>query len=192
MLPDEFGVKESPWFFLSPQYWGYARKEEKIILDQWLDKVQQQYVKCLPDDAPKSGICPRIFKRRNQPQTSIPVTPPPISDPELSAVCDVAFDVSTPVGLRVVHLRKTFGRDCLAVSDTSFVMESGEILAILGANGSGKSTTCHVLCGITPATAGGALLDDSVNLLDRTTRGQIGWCPQHDILFDDLTPMEHV
>jgi ABC-type multidrug transport system ATPase subunit len=71
-------------------------------------------------------------------------------------------------------------------------MQCGELLAILGANGSGKSTTCHVLCGITPATAGDALIDDQLSLLERHHRGQIGWCPQHDILFDDLTPIEHV
>jgi len=72
-------------------------------------------------------------------------------------------------------------------------MHQGELLAILGANGSGKSTTCHVLCGITPATAGDALVDDMTSLL-RTTGGEslVGWCPQHDILFDELTPLEHV
>jgi ABC-type multidrug transport system ATPase subunit len=72
-------------------------------------------------------------------------------------------------------------------------MHQGELLAILGANGSGKSTTCHVLCGITPATAGDALVDDSTSLLC-TSGGEslVGWCPQHDILFDELTPLEHV
>ena len=39
------------------------------------------------------------------------------------------------------------------------------LLAVLGANGSGKSTTCHVLCGITPATAGDAIVDDEISLL---------------------------
>lgn len=68
-------------------------------------------------------------------------------------------------------------------------MHQGELLAVLGANGSGKSTTCHVLCGITRATAGDALVDDEVSLLEER---MVGWCPQHDILFDELTPLEHV
>ena len=72
-------------------------------------------------------------------------------------------------------------------------MRQGELLAVLGANGSGKSTTCHMLCGITPATAGDALVEDEVSLLDRESGGGVvGWCPQHDILFDELTPLEHV
>jgi ABC-type multidrug transport system ATPase subunit len=72
-------------------------------------------------------------------------------------------------------------------------MQYGELLAILGANGSGKSTTCHILCGITPATSGDVLINDQSSLLEqRHGGGLIGWCPQHDILFDDLTPVEHV
>ena len=63
---------------------------------------------------------------------------------------------------------------------------------MLGANGSGKSTTCHMLCGITPATAGDALVEDEVSLLGNSGVGVVGWCPQHDILFDELTPLEHV
>lgn len=70
-------------------------------------------------------------------------------------------------------------------------MHQGELLAVLGANGSGKSTTCHVLCGITPATAGDALVDDKMSLLGNVGK-VVGWCPQHDILFDELTPLEHV
>jgi energy-coupling factor transporter ATP-binding protein EcfA2 len=77
------------------------------------------------------------------------------------------------------------------VKDSSFVMHQGELLAVLGANGSGKSTTCHVLCGITPATGGDALVDDRMSLLGNVGRF-VGWCPQHDILFDELTPLEHV
>ena len=71
------------------------------------------------------------------------------------------------------------------------MMHQGELLAVLGANGSGKSTTCHVLCGITPATGGDALVDDRMSLLGNVGRF-VGWCPQHDILFDELTPLEHV
>lgn len=70
-------------------------------------------------------------------------------------------------------------------------MHQGELLAVVGANGSGKSTTCHVLCGITPATAGDALVDDGISLLGNVGK-LVGWCPQHDILFDELTPLEHV
>ena len=72
-------------------------------------------------------------------------------------------------------------------------MHEGELLAVLGANGSGKSTTCHVLCGITPPTSGDALVDDKFSLLERGNGDSlVGWCPQHDILFDELTPLEHV
>src|SRR5208282_1807436 len=112
---------------------------------------------------------------------------------EVSLLRTSAHDVTVPAALRVVHLRKTFPpHHSVAVNDSNFVMHQGELLAVLGANGSGKSTTCHMLCGITPATAGDALVDDSISLL-ASSGGEslIGWCPQHDILFDELTPLEH-
>ena len=138
-----------------------------------------------------------MFKRQNRNDPSSiddgEVTNNPDTDVEVSLLRDAALDASVPAGLRVVNLRKTFKHDCIAVNDSSFVMHYGELLAVLGANGSGKSTTCHVLCGITPATAGDALLDDKASLLDRRHGGGlIGWCPQHDILFDQLTALEHV
>ena len=99
----------------------------------------------------------------------------------------------SPAALRVVHLRKTFARNFVAVDDSNFVMHAGELLAVLGANGSGKSTTCHILSGITTASAGDVLLDDKVSLLTNVGgESLVGWCPQHDILFDELTPLEHV
>ena len=136
----------------------------------------------------------RIFRRRggNEPATTSSATIP-VADAEVSLLREATFDTSTPAALRVAHLRKSFGHGCVAVSDSSFVMQRGELLGIIGANGSGKSTTCHLLCGMSPVTAGEVLIDDHLSLLARSPGGSlIGWCPQEDILFDDLTPMEHV
>jgi hypothetical protein len=37
------------------------------------------------------------------------------------------------------------------------------------------------------------LVDDSISLLGNIGgKNSVGWCPQHDILFDELTPIEHV
>ncbi|HEX5658984.1 MAG TPA: ABC transporter ATP-binding protein [Polyangiales bacterium] len=50
-------------------------------------------------------------------------------------------------------LRKQYG-DVRAVDDVSFEIEPGHILALLGANGAGKSTTVHMLLGLVAASAG--------------------------------------
>jgi ABC-type multidrug transport system fused ATPase/permease subunit len=194
VISDEYGVREKLWFFLKPQYWGFKPSDQKDRdLSKWLNEIRRE----TPVRERKSNIISRIFKRRNRSEPSLianlAVPSNPDMDIEVSLLRDAALDVSVPAGLRVVNLRKTFKHDCTAVSNSSFVMHRGELLAIVGANGSGKSTTCHVLCGITPATAGDTLLDDQVSLLNRRHGGSlIGWCPQHDILFDQLTALEHV
>jgi ABC-type multidrug transport system fused ATPase/permease subunit len=191
VLPDEYGVRESPFFFCHGRYWRIgARKPQNPDLSNWLSKVQKKHA---ATSNPSNKSASRWFKKR---PSSVSTSSSDIgainTDIDVSALKNIALDLSTPAGLRVAHLRKTFKDNCVAVNDSSFVMQYGELIAILGANGSGKSTTCHVLCGITPATAGDVLIDDQLSLLERHHRGQIGWCPQHDILFDDLTPVEHV
>jgi ABC-type multidrug transport system ATPase subunit len=57
----------------------------------------------------------------------------------------------------------------------------------------GKSTTIGILSGLTPATSGDALINGlSVKNQISQIRSIIGICPQHDILFDDLTAREHI
>jgi len=175
-VPDEFGVREKLTFFLRKEYWGFGKKyKEENDLSSWIEGVQLQHTKTLKKFNKKSekGI-----------QTAT------AEDLEVSNLRSAAADSTIPTALRVLNLSKTY-KSFAAVEDSSFTMQKGSLLAILGANGSGKSTTCHVLCGIAPATSGGALLNDTINLLSRGHK-EIGWCPQHDILFDQLTALEHV
>ena len=127
------------------------------------------------------------------PSESIHEINPTTADSEVSAVAASALDPIVSASLRVVHLRKVFNHDFVAVHNSSFITQNGELLAIIGANGSGKSTTCHMLCGVIPPTAGDVFMNDRLSLFGSQQRHElIGWCPQHDILFDQLTPVEHV
>ena len=66
-------------------------------------------------------------------------------------------------------------------------------LALLGQNGAGKTTTISMLSGLTPASAGdGLIYGYSVRTQIPEIRSIMGICPQHDILFDDLTAREHI
>lgn len=56
-------------------------------------------------------------------------------------------------GLRVSLLRKTFG-GLTAVDDLSFSVEPGEIVGLLGPNGSGKTTVMNLISGALPPDAG--------------------------------------
>ena len=194
MVPDEFGVREKMLFFLSPSYWGFQKNKEGTDLAVWVKSVRRGNSQTTPSSGNVGSPHVSHIEGNTTPLPANPVGAATADmDEEVASLRNAAFDISSPAALRVVHLRKVFKKDCAAVNDSSFVIRQGELLAIIGANGSGKSTTCHVLCGITPPNAGDALIDDRLSLKSRYQRGTpIGWCPQHDVLFDDLTAMEHV
>jgi ATP-binding cassette subfamily A (ABC1) protein 3 len=72
-------------------------------------------------------------------------------------------------------------------------MYKGQIFALLGHNGAGKTTTISMLTGlITPSEGKASVYDkDLFNQMD-DVRQFMGVCPQHDVLFDLLTPKEHL
>lgn len=64
---------------------------------------------------------------------------------------------------------------------------------MLGHNGAGKTSTISMLTGLYTSTEGVAEVF-GFNLADDldTIRGFMGVCPQHDVLFELLTPEEHL
>lgn len=81
----------------------------------------------------------------------------------------------------------------IAVRTLSMGVAHGECFGMLGPNGAGKTTTINMLVGFTPPTSGTATVE---GLDVRTDMNRIytlmGVCPQHDILWDTLTPREHL
>ena len=61
--------------------------------------------------------------------------------------------MSTPRAVTVSSLRKSYGDD-LAVADVSLTVDEGEIVGILGPNGSGKTTTVECIQGLRHADGG--------------------------------------
>ena len=82
-----------------------------------------------------------------------------------------------------------------AVDNLSFELQEGEIYCLLGHNGAGKSTAISIITGLFGPTSGyvealGLRLDTRAGL--NAVRAQMGVCPQHDVLFDELTVEEHL
>jgi branched-chain amino acid transport system permease protein len=73
---------------------------------------------------------------------------------EHDAVHDAAHDAAhdTPV-LQLANMRKAFG-GLVAVDDASFTLHRGEILGLIGPNGSGKTTALNVISGALRADRG--------------------------------------
>lgn len=88
--------------------------------------------------------------------------------------------------------RKRFGKK-LAVRDVSIAVDSGEILALLGPNGAGKTTLVSCVLGLYKLSSGTAKINgfDIMHQQDQVYR-HVGVCPQHEILWPDLTCEEHL
>uniref|UniRef100_A0A8D2DXF3 ABC transporter domain-containing protein n=1 Tax=Sciurus vulgaris TaxID=55149 RepID=A0A8D2DXF3_SCIVU len=99
-------------------------------------------------------------------------------------------------GIEIQHLYKVFhrGRNAhIAVKDLSMNLYRGQITVLLGHNGAGKTTTCSMLTGLISPSSGQAYVNGYEISKDMVQiRKNIGWCPQHDILFDNFTVAEHL
>jgi ABC-type multidrug transport system ATPase subunit len=99
--------------------------------------------------------------------------------------------------VRIEGLRKTFttpdGTLKHAVDGVDLTMYEGQIFVLLGHNGAGKSTLINVLTGLTPASGGTASVFGRDLGTDLTAiRRTLGVCPQHDVLWPELTALEHL
>ncbi|XP_042053846.1 ABC transporter A family member 1-like isoform X2 [Salvia splendens] len=82
---------------------------------------------------------------------------------------------------------------CCAVNSLQMTLYENQILALLGHNGAGKSTTMSMLVGLIQPTSGDALVFGKSILTDMDEiRQSLGVCPQYDILFPELTVKEHL
>ena len=80
-----------------------------------------------------------------------------------------------------------------AVDNLSVSMYEGQIFALLGHNGAGKSTTVSMLTGLYPPTSGDCFaFGTSITTDMDSVRQMLGVCPQHDTLFPRLTVREHL
>lgn len=97
------------------------------------------------------------------------------------------------IGVQVRGLRKIYDNKKVAVNSMSLNMYEDQITVLLGHNGAGKSTTMAMLTGMLPPTSGTAIVNGKDICEDMATvRNSLGLCPQHNILFDELTVGEHL
>ena len=92
-------------------------------------------------------------------------------------------------GLRVIHLRKSYRRRPV-IRDVSLDLARGEVVALLGPNGSGKTTCFYNIAGLIAPDSGQVLIDgrDVTGLpMYRRARLGIGYLPQEVSIFRGLT-----
>ena len=97
--------------------------------------------------------------------------------------------MSTPAMIEAHGLRKQFGQ-FLAVSDVSFSVPQGQVVAFLGPNGAGKTTTMRLLTGFVAPTRGYARIAGIDVQSDRIeVARRLGYLPENGPLYPDMTPL---
>lgn len=173
VFPGKYGISQ-PWYFpVSPSYWGCKSKKPKKMYKHNITNFGPSNAKGHMDD-------PKAFAEFLKTPSNIR---PGEADPS-----------DLPVGISLNHLTKKYSKSKRpAVEDLSVNLYQDQISALLGHNGAGKTSTINMLTGVHEATGGTAYVN-GMELHSRSTdiRQQMGFCPQHDALFDYLTVYEHL
>lgn len=97
-------------------------------------------------------------------------------------------------GLRIQHLRKSYRKKAV-IRDFSMELDRGEVVALLGPNGSGKTTTFYAVAGLVTPEGGHVTVDGKdVTTLPMYRRAQlgIGYLPQEMSIFRGLSVQDNI
>ena len=171
VFPNEFGTRLPPYFLFMPSYWKAS---------------------CCSFLGGGSGVAPAYAGVQD-----VEAALAQELTPDVERVPDaLAQQIKEGKCIFIRDMCKTYATNTgptHAVDHLNLTMYSGQITALLGHNGAGKSTTIGILTGLTAPSAGVA----AINGLDvsrdmQEIRHNLGVCPQHDVLFADLTVEEHL
>ncbi len=80
-----------------------------------------------------------------------------------------------------------------AVEDINFEIQRGEVVALLGANGAGKSTTLNIVTGnLTPDSGEVRICDSNIATQPKQAKSNLGYLPDTPPLYRELTVKEYL
>ena len=189
VLPHDFGIRKPLYFIFTSDFWCSNKKrnnDEKKLIDKKLeenaeeDNKENNYaVYGSKDDIIKDEVDEKLYG----------------DSPNFESEEIYKNRKKNDDKLKIRNIVKMFGDGKIAVNGVNLNFYKDEIFALLGHNGAGKTTLISMLTGMYEATQGTAIYE-GVNILDSMNmeifREKLGICPQHDILFEDLTIREHL
>ncbi|MEK7561200.1 MAG: ABC transporter ATP-binding protein [Patescibacteria group bacterium] len=94
--------------------------------------------------------------------------------------------------LKVDHITKKFG-SVSALNDVSLVVQPGEIFALIGPNGSGKTTMIKLIAGLLRPDAGLVTVADADTVKDPIrAKSAIGYIPDEPVVWSGMTGGEYL
>ncbi|KAF9586403.1 hypothetical protein BGW38_005680 [Lunasporangiospora selenospora] len=181
VFPTEYGVRQ-PWHFIfSTPYKFFFGKKDKKGMD-----IEGQVRR------DNTGSARDII------QGEIPLDPEEVKFEDMDVKQERAQvlhdDYSPDCPLVLKNMRKIYpSNKKLAVKNVTFAVDKDTIFGLLGPNGAGKTSLIHILTGLYEPTQGWARLAGfELDTQIKDVYRNIGICPQHDILWDDLTVGEHL
>ncbi|CAG9460936.1 unnamed protein product [Pedinophyceae sp. YPF-701] len=185
VITNESGNSLPPFYFLYPSYWSARVTAGSLGAVRAVERDAARH----PSDASEGDpdVCAAALAAKDRLH-------------EVAAGHEPS--ASREYAIEMFGLRKVFGggflrgkRGFAAVEGTWLQVERNHLFCLLGPNGAGKTTTFNMLTGVTSPTSGDVLVDgrplSNPGDLDRT-RGNMGVCPQFDVLWDRLTGLEHL
>ncbi|RLN50687.1 hypothetical protein BBJ28_00003089 [Nothophytophthora sp. Chile5] len=188
VLPQQYGVRKSWYFLLKKDYWVDARRDQRSVNADGLASKTPQL-------SPEASGAYEQFEDNDTFTAQGSAMEEAYVEPVNAAL---AVQERNGTCLQIRGLRKVFpleddGEVRVAVAGLDLTMYCGQITALLGHNGAGKTTIISMLTGLIPPTSGDATLYGcSIKNDFQELRRVIGICPQHDVLFEDLTVQEHL
>jgi ABC-2 type transport system ATP-binding protein len=98
--------------------------------------------------------------------------------------------MAKPPVLQLRGVRKTYG-ELVAVDLLDLEVRPGDCVALIGHNGSGKTTTLRLVAGLLEPTGGEVMVAGDNLRLDRS-RAALSFVPDSPLLYPDLTVREHL
>jgi ATP-binding cassette, subfamily A (ABC1), member 3 len=162
IFPGDHGIAK-PWYFPI----NCLRRKHKINSN---DKNNIEMIKKKIND--NDNIHSQIF----------------IEDESIYSTRNIGIEINN-----IVKVFKQLGTIKKAVQNLTLNIYEGQISVLLGHNGAGKSTTISMITGLCEPTSGNILINNN-DIVENTNeaRSVLGYCPQHNLLFDDLTVYEHL
>lgn len=121
-----------------------------------------------------------------------------IKGPNISSIYEseitrkfIQDETSTRVVLAGDKIEFKFKNSSNGLKPFSFSEDSGRLVGIMGGSGTGKTTLINILNGKIPLD-GGRLHINGFSIEQATTEGVIGYVPQDDLLFEELTVYQNL